>query len=364
MNPTVSQIPSRRHLSLAAVLALCSSAPFVNGQFVTEQPPAALVYDNGPAIGPVSYNIGQYTISDSFTVLAPTTLTSAHVVLNVRTFGVPASVRWHIGTTSGGAEISSGLGDFANTNMGVVGVFESAFAISGNLAGAGTYYLTLFSALTSLGRGDVFWWGANGPSSAYQYPGSGQIPSETFQLYGQIVCNDQTLCNDPGQCGATASFGPLIATNWPGYVVTIDPPSGSFFPVGTNTVTWTAVGSGSSGQLTNTCTFLVCVRDCEPPVIHSLTAIPASLWPPNHKMQPVTLRVSATDNCHVARAKIISVNSNESGSSDWEITGDLTLNLRAERSGNHAPRVYNITVECSDDFGNSSYTVVGVPVKR
>jgi hypothetical protein len=158
------------------------------------------------------------------------------------------------------------------------------------------------------------------------------------------------------------NFGPPIVTNCSGNVTTANPPSGSFFPIGTNTVTRTAIDS-ASGQFTNACSFEVVVRDCEPPVIHSISATPVMLWPPNHKMQPVTLHVSATDNCHLARSRIISVASNEATAAmDWEITGDLTLNLRAERSGRGGGRVYTITIECVDDSGNTSTALAQVTV--
>jgi hypothetical protein len=80
-------------------------------------------------------------------------------------------------------------------------------------------------------------------------------------------------------------------------------------------------------------------------------------------MQAVSLSVSATDNCHVARSRIISVTSSEAANSDWEVTGDLTLNLRAERYGNK-PHVYTITVESADDAGNTSQAVVDVAVQH
>jgi hypothetical protein len=42
-------------------------------------------------------------------------------------------------------------------------------------------------------------------------------------------------------------------------------------------------------------------------------------------------------------------------SPDWEITGDHTVNLRAERSGaNKAGRIYTITVQATDAAGNRS----------
>jgi hypothetical protein len=86
-------------------------------------------------------------------------------------------------------------------------------------------------------------------------------------------------------------------------------------------------------------------------------------------MQPVVVSVSATDNCRVAPCKIVSVTSSElpdagngSAASDWEITGDLTLNLRAERSGTGTGRVYTVTVECADDSGNFSAAAAHVTV--
>ena len=47
---------------------------------------------------------------------------------------------------------------------------------------------------------------------------------------------------------------------------------------------------------------------------------------------------------------------------DWEITGPLTVDLRAERAGGGDGRVYTITVECSDASGNKSWTTVEVKV--
>jgi len=93
-------------------------------------------------------------------------------------------------------------------------------------------------------------------------------------------------------------------------------------------------------------------------------ACPDTLWPPNHKMVPVKLEVSSDyfgpdDTC-----KIISVSSNEPEDGvgdghhipDWEITGDLTVDLRAERSGIGSDRIYTITVECTDDASDITAT--------
>ncbi len=49
---------------------------------------------------------------------------------------------------------------------------------------------------------------------------------------------------------------------------------------------------------------------------------------------------------------------------DWEITGKLTLNLRAERLGNGKGRIYTITVESRDAYGNASTRTVTVSVPK
>lgn len=114
------------------------------------------------------------------------------------------------------------------------------------------------------------------------------------------------------------------------------------------------------------------IVDTTPPEIHDVSSSPPILWPPNHRMIPVTLAVSVSDMCDPAvHCRIVSVSSNEPSNgvgggrtaSDWTSTGPLTLDLRAERSGTGAGRVYTVTVECTDAAGNASRrtVTVGVP---
>lgn len=105
-----------------------------------------------------------------------------------------------------------------------------------------------------------------------------------------------------------------------------------------------------------------------PPLgIKDITATPAILWPPNRQMVPITIDVTATDNSNFNSAsKVIAVTSNQpvtGPNGDWEITGDLTLNLRAQRSGGGA-RIYTITVESIDALGNVSTDTVIVTVPK
>ncbi len=110
--------------------------------------------------------------------------------------------------------------------------------------------------------------------------------------------------------------------------------------------------------------------DSDPPVITSATASPDVLWPPNHQMVPVKIAVAAHDVSGIAAVRIISVSSNEPENGlgdgdtrpDWVLTGDLSLQLRSERSGGGSGRVYTVTVQCTDNAGNSSTVDVLVNV--
>lgn len=171
-----------------------------------------------------------------------------------------------------------------------------------------------------------------------------------------------------GECAATVTTVPTATDNCAGIVYgnTTDPLQ--YTQQGTYTVTWTYDdGNGNiSSQVQK-----VIVQDITPPEIDSLTASPEILWPPNHNMIPVVLTVTVSDNCDDSPlSEIIGVSSNEPENGlgdgdtapDWEITGDLTLNLRAERSGTGTGRVYTITVMCTDASGNSSTETVTVTV--
>jgi hypothetical protein len=112
------------------------------------------------------------------------------------------------------------------------------------------------------------------------------------------------------------------------------------------------------------------VTDTTPPTIAGVSANPSSLWPPNHKMVAVKVSVSASDAGSAVTCKIASVSSNEpvdglgdgDTAPDWQITGNLTVDLRAERSGNGRGRIYTIVVECVDAAQNRSTKPVNVTV--
>jgi hypothetical protein len=137
--------------------------------------------------------------------------------------------------------------------------------------------------------------------------------------------------------------------------------------LGSHVVTLTV----DDGEIQDSCEATVTVVDDTPPTIDSISAEPSVLWPPNHKMKPVTVSVLSSDACEIEPiCRITGVASNEAESGcdkkdetpDWEITGDLTVNLRAERCGGGDGRVYTITVTCTDATGNGTDATTEVTV--
>jgi hypothetical protein len=104
-----------------------------------------------------------------------------------------------------------------------------------------------------------------------------------------ITCpSDITESNDPGQCGASVSFSPTDN----GYCSTVScsPASGSFFPIGTTTVTCsTAAGPG--------CSFTVTVNDTEPPEISCAPIVGTGLITSGSCTTVTYPNPAATDNC-------------------------------------------------------------------
>jgi uncharacterized repeat protein (TIGR01451 family) len=108
---------------------------------------------------------------------------------------------------------------------------------------------------------------------------------------------NKTVSNDPNECGAVVTFGdPTISGSCggsdPGQPF-CNPPSGSFFPVGANTVT-----CGFSNINFAQCTFTVTVNDTQPPVIGSCPANITKNNDPGLCSAVATYTTpTATDNC-------------------------------------------------------------------
>jgi hypothetical protein len=103
----------------------------------------------------------------------------------------------------------------------------------------------------------------------------------------------------------------------------------------------------------------------------SVSASPSTLWPANHKLVTVNISIDVSDNLDPQpEVTLLSVVSSEPDSGAGDTTqGDIvivdnqTLQLRAERTGKDNGRIYTITYEATDAYGNSTTasTTVTVP---
>lgn len=120
--------------------------------------------------------------------------------------------------------------------------------------------------------------------------------------------------NPTSAAGAVVSYSAPVATDATSGVDTASclPASGATFAPGVTTVNCSA--SDLAGN-TTTRSFTVTVRDTTPPVITSVVANPSSLWPPNGKLKPVKLTVTAFDAVSSVMCSISKVTSNERH--DW-----------------------------------------------
>jgi hypothetical protein len=188
--------------------------------------------------------------------------------------------------------------------------------------------------------------------------------------------DDQTIVLS-GDCSAiitlhgaaSDSDGDSLTFTWTGSFGSASGTSPTLsLPAGTSPVTLT-VTDGNGGFATDT--VVITVLDKTPPTIVAASATPSVITTPNHNMVPIVVNVSVSD-CSAVSCRIVSVTSNEpqngtgdgDTSPDWQITGDLTLQLRAERSGTGSGRAYTITIACVDASGNETRSTVTVRVPR
>jgi hypothetical protein len=212
-----------------------------------------------------------------------------------------------------------------------------------------------------------------GPVVDNQPPVAEAGPDQTIDCAspaGASVMLDGSLSSDPDGDPLTFTWSGPFAEG--GGTVNGAMPTVTL-PPGVHTITLTVMDAFGETDVDE-----VVVRveeDATQPSIDAISASPDNLWPANHKMVDVAVSVDVSDLCDTAissaQCEIVAVTSNEpvNGAGDgdtdpdWMITGALTLQLRAERSGGGSGRLYTVTVACTDAAGNvaTATTTVTVP---
>jgi uncharacterized repeat protein (TIGR01451 family) len=125
-------------------------------------------------------------------------------------------------------------------------------------------------------------------------------------------------------------------------------------------------------DLSNNETSAVTTAVNPPPTITGEAVAPLALWPVNHKMIPVTVDYSVTDNCDPIPMCGLTVSSSEPTDGrgdghtapDWLVVDAHNLFLRAERSGTATGRTYTITITCEDSTHAASTKTLFVTVPK
>ncbi len=193
-----------------------------------------------------------------------------------------------------------------------------------------------------------------------------------------VTCPGDITQECTGGCGVPANADSLVA--WfaefsasdvcdDNLTIVNDAPA--CFPLGTTVVTWTATDDANNQAQ---CSASVTVEDTTPPEI-AVELNRDCLWPPNHKMSPISADVTVTDVCDPNPSFVLyDITSSEpdDGKGDGHTTGDIQeadygtedvdFLLRSERRGGGDGRIYTIIYRAMDGSGNAAYDTVTVTV--
>jgi len=271
--------------------------------------------------------VGSYTLADGFTSHAFVhTVSDGSSDLNER---IPADSGWEL-TSAKGVN-----GDGQIVGQGLVNGEVHAFLLTPLLPKDVT-------APTIAGL-------ATNPSSIFPPDGS-MVPV----ALSVSVADDR----DPNPVCAISSIEAQGAAD-ASFSVT-GPFTASVRAAGGATYTFTVRCADVAGNESFQAAAVVVPPDTTAPVISRVSASPYQIWPPNGKMVPVSVTVTASDNVDAfAKCGITEITSSTYDPRDAVITGAFNAEVRAEKD-----RTYTLHVTCVDNAGNASTAKVCVRVAK
>lgn len=183
--------------------------------------------------------------------------------------------------------------------------------------------------------------------------------------------DDQGTTLDAGAVSAPAGGDAVEITSRP---LSTGAGAAADLGLGDHVVTFTVTDDNGDAS---TCTLSVRVIDTVAPTLDPKISC-GVLWPPNHKLHPVSILANASDASGGPVHLNASVQSSEPPDTtagghtplDWtdpvidQATGELRLELRAERAGKGPGRIYAITITATDASGNASTAAVSCVAPR
>ena len=209
------------------------------------------------------------------------------------------------------------------------------------------------------GDEQAVWWTPSGQLVELGTLGGPASSARDINNHGQIVGYALDASLDP-RAFLSEAGGPIVDLN------ALLPPESGWVLLSANAINDAGqiVGEGTlNGEPRAFLLTPPVPSDTTPPVISSVATTPNSIWPPNHQMANVSVRVVASDDSgETPVCAVIGVASSEpdnaggdgNTASDAEVVGPNAVRVRAERSGPAVNRVYTVTVQCTDGSGNTA----------
>jgi hypothetical protein len=113
--------------------------------------------------------------------------------------------------------------------------------------------------------------------------------------------------------------------------------------------------------VSRTATAVATIADQSAPIISDLAVDTATLWPPNHKMNLVTVAYTAVDNCGAVTADLL-VSSRDSRGGDAQGLDPQVVDAHHLLLAADVEREYLITVVATDPAGNASASSIAIRV--